>query len=101
MASTSNEPIDWERARQQPFADVDTPDDWPKDVKPMNWQGLRLLGADSKGGLYWDGKKLKSEVKLGRFASLMGVLIAISTFVAAFATSIMAVLDWMRYLDGR
>lgn len=101
MASTSNKPIDWNSARQQPFADVDTPDDWPKDVKPMSWQGMNLLGADGKGGLYWDGKKLRSEVKLGWFANLVGALIAISTFFAAAATISMSVLDLLRYLDGK
>jgi hypothetical protein len=101
MSPTINKPIDWDAARQQPFADVDTPNDWPRDVKPMNWQGMNLLGADGKGGLYWDGKKLRSEVKLGWFANLVGALIAISTVFAAAATISMSVLDLLRYLDGR
>ncbi|MDX0530758.1 hypothetical protein [Sinorhizobium medicae] len=94
-------PVDWEAARRKPFADVETPEDWPEGVKPMSWQGTNLLGADGKGGLYWDGKKIKTEIKLGWAAKLLGVLIAFFTFLAAVATVTMAITDVLRFLDGK
>ncbi|MDW9632137.1 hypothetical protein CN227_15060 [Sinorhizobium meliloti] len=92
--------IDWDAARSKPFADVETPPEWPPEVKPMSWNGLNLLGADGIGGLYWDGKRLKTEIKLSWAAKILGGLIAFFTFMAAVAQVSMAVTDILRYLNG-
>lgn len=66
--------IDWDAVRRKPFADVETPTDWPSNVKPMSWDGTNLLGADGAGGLYWDGKKIKTEIKLSWGAKLIALV---------------------------
>jgi hypothetical protein len=58
-----------------------------------------LLGTDGTCCLYWDGKKIKTEIKLGWVAALIGGLIAFFTFLAAVATVSMAVIDLMRFLN--
>jgi hypothetical protein len=95
-----NNKIDWAASRQHPFAEVETPDDWPKGVKPISWNGMNLLGVGPSGGLYWDGRQVKTEVHLGWGAKVVGVLIAISTLLTAVGTVSMAVTDLLRYLHG-
>ncbi|CAN7398562.1 hypothetical protein LJR235_002385 [Pararhizobium sp. LjRoot235] len=92
--------VDWDAIRGRAFADVETPDDWPEGVRPVNLHGLTLLGVDQARGLYWDGKKLKTEVKLSWAATLIGGLIALFTFFAAVATVVMAVTDILRFMNG-
>lgn len=95
-----NNKVDWDAARRQPFAEAETPDDWPKSVRPLSWNGISLFGVDEKRGLFWDGKRVKTEIKLGWVATLIGGLIAFFTFLAAVATVSMAVTDFLRYLNG-
>ncbi|MBX5175316.1 hypothetical protein HJB77_03265 [Rhizobium lentis] len=92
--------VDWDAARRQPFAEVQTPDDWPESVRPLSWHGMSLFGVDLTRGLYWDGKKVKTEISLGPAAKLLGGLIALFTFLAAAATVSMAVTDLLRFLNG-
>ncbi|XNY07188.1 hypothetical protein ACMFL9_27340 [Sinorhizobium meliloti] len=95
-----NDKVDWDAARRQPFAEVETPSDWQKNVRPLSWHGLSLFGVDETRGLYWDGKKVKTEFTLSWAAKLLGALIALFTFLAAVATVSMAVIDVLRYLNG-
>jgi hypothetical protein len=73
---------------------------WPQGVRPMSWDALGRLGVDDTNQIYWDGKRLKTEVKLGWFASIAAVVLALSTVVAAAATTLMAYTDWQRFLAG-
>ncbi|MGI0525738.1 hypothetical protein [Rhizobium giardinii] len=88
-----NEKVDWDAARRQPFADVETPDDWPKGVRPMSWQGINLLGADGVGGLYWDGKKVQTVTRLGFVERALATAVAVGTVS-------MAIFDAVRYIQG-
>lgn len=92
--------VDWEAARRQPFAETETPDDWPKSVRPLSWNGISLFGVDETRGLFWDGKKVKTDVRLGWAATVLAGLIALSTLLTAAATVSMAVTDIIRYLNG-
>ncbi|MCF3638737.1 hypothetical protein LXM94_01965 [Rhizobium sp. TRM95111] len=80
--------------------DGTAPSHWPKGVGPISWNAFELLGVDDADNLYWDGKRIKTEVALGKAAQLVGGLIALFTFLAAAATVSMAIVDVWRYQAG-
>lgn len=45
-------------------ATAKTPPHWPPDVKILSFTGGDLLGADSTGKLFWDGRPIKVSKKL-------------------------------------
>ena len=80
---------------QYPHARTKTrpPSHWPKDVRPISLKGLDLLGVDSDGKFYWDGKLLetRSHFRLTKVQATFAIL-------AALATIIMAVVDLLRFI---
>ena len=85
--------IDWDAARRQPFADVETPPDWPRDVKPLAWQGINLLGVDDRRNVYWDGQRLQTVAKLGWVERALATAVAVGTVS-------MAIVDLLRFVSG-
>ncbi len=82
-----NVAIDWVKVRKNACAEVETPADWPDDVKPVNWQGINLLGVSQRSNdLFWDGKRVETTKRLANFErSIAGI--------GATAAAILAIVD--------
>lgn len=46
----------WRRLRSRAWSDGHRAPEWPPGVQALSREGLRLLGLDGKGRLYWDGR---------------------------------------------
>lgn len=69
------------------------PDDWPDHVQAISQNGLGLLGIDSEGRLYWDGKRLPT-ITLTRWQKIGAVMLAASAAIAALAATASAIAEW-------
>ncbi|MBV9750122.1 MAG: hypothetical protein JO157_15030 [Acetobacteraceae bacterium] len=49
----------WRRLRGRAWSEGARAPEWPAGVHALSDEGLRLLGLDGKGQLYWDGKPLE------------------------------------------
>jgi hypothetical protein len=58
----------------------------------LSWQNLEKLQIDERENLYWDGRRVSTQVGLRRFELFLVVMTAASTFV-------MALLDVLRYFN--
>jgi len=54
----------WGYRRDHAWCDEDRAPDWPAGVHALSGEGLLLLGLDSKGQLYWDGKPIEVRRRL-------------------------------------
>lgn len=92
MAKEEISAEDWARYRSHPFADVNTPADWPSDVKPISIDGAILLGIGPGNKLYFDGKELefRRTLKLEWWQTLLAA-------IAAFGAGISGLIDWLNY----
>lgn len=77
--------INWERMRTTAFADTETPADWPRDVRPISFNGLALFGIDDQRQLYWNGRPVEIKKLLGLTAwqRLGAVLVTLSAVAGA------------------
>jgi hypothetical protein len=48
----------WRRLRSRAWSDGHRAPEWPPGVHALSREGLRLLGLDDKGRLYWDGRQV-------------------------------------------
>lgn len=46
----------WRRLRGRAWSDGHRAPEWPPGVHTLSREGMRLLGLDSHGRLYWDGR---------------------------------------------
>ncbi len=46
----------WRRLRSRAWSDGHRAPEWPPGVRSLSREGLRLLGLDDQGRLYWNGK---------------------------------------------
>jgi hypothetical protein len=72
---------------------------WPANVRPIGMGEADGLGIDDNGRLHWDGKPVEivgQRLDLTWTQTIIAVLVAIFTAVAAFATSVQA---WTAYHD--
>lgn len=86
----AGEPIDWQRLRQEKFTSYDGPLSWPKDVRPISYEGLTLFGLDKRGHVYFDGERLVVDREL-RLSSFQAFLLSV-TAAGAFASGLVAVI---------
>lgn len=86
--------LDWEHIRRIAIANGNTPDDWPKHVRPISIEGLGLLGIDAQHRLYWDGRPVELRRALTFWQSLGAVAVVISAIVGALASAIQAYVAW-------
>ena len=77
--------IEWERMRATAFADAETPADWPRDVKPVSFNGLTLFGVDGQRQLYWDGRpvEIKKLLSLTAWQRIGTILVTLSAVAVA------------------
>lgn len=54
----------WRRLRSRAWAMGERAPEWPAGVHAVSREGLLLLGLDSKGRLYWDGRPLEARRRL-------------------------------------
>lgn len=85
---------DLEKIRRNPGADGPTPGHWPKGVRCISIDGLSLVGVDSDGKIYFDGKPIAYESKLATPERVMAWIVAVSTFLAAIGTLLQAYFSW-------
>jgi hypothetical protein len=91
------EKTDWEHIRKNFYcASDDKPADWPKNVRPLTFNGISLLGTDENGVLYWDGKIV--EVKKHLYLTKIQSLGAVITVFAAFIGAIVGIVEILKYL---
>lgn len=50
----------WRRLRSRAWSDGHRVPEWPPGVRGLSREGLRLLGLDGEGRLYWDGKPVET-----------------------------------------
>lgn len=61
------------------------PEDWPDGVTPMTLQDLKRLGTDRKNQLYWDGKIVRSPLRLSMPQTVIAVLATLASLATIFS----------------
>jgi hypothetical protein len=75
---------DWGEADDPVSGKEHVSSDWPKGVKPISFDAIGRLGfSEHDGQLYWDGRKVQTETKLGWFERGLAVAVAASSIVIA------------------
>jgi hypothetical protein len=77
--------INWERMRATAFADAEAPAGWPRDVRPISFNGLTLFGIDGQRQLCWDGRpvEIKKLLRLTTWQRIGAVLVTLSAVAGA------------------
>src|SRR5436309_3178126 len=86
-----------EELRAIPLQEIDR-SKWPKTVRSLSLDD-EGLGIDRDGRLYWNGKPVEivgQRLDLTRTQALVGIAIAVFTFIAAVGTAVQA---WTAYHD--
>lgn len=84
---------EWDEILKQPFAEGETPDHWPRQVRAISFNGLSLLGIDRRGRLYWNGTEVKTESRLNWYERVLATL-------ATLGTVSVAVFDAIRFFTA-
>ncbi len=86
---------DWDRIRANKWSPVDTPPNWPTEVRPISQPGLSLFGINpSTNELYWDGSKLITEKRFTTFERGLAIVGLVIAFVGVAATVAQAVIAY-------
>ena len=74
----------------------DSPNHWPKGVRPVSLEGLSYLGVGSDGELHWDGKPIavRKTLDLKPYQIVYAVLTLLVASVGASAAAVSAYVDW-------
>lgn len=86
--------VDWDQLRKAMAARGSGPKEWPSHVRPISLTGVNFLGLDDNGQLYWDGKLIKTEVRLSILQNVGVAITVLSAIVAAIATAVQAYVAW-------
>ena len=92
--------IDWQEVRAQSFAEEAPPPEWPPHLRPLSWKGAALFGMDPRkpDELYWDGKRLVTAVRLGRFERWVAIIVTGSTLSLALTDGVRFVRDVGKFM---
>lgn len=69
----------------------DTPEGWPRGVRPISVDGLDHIGVGGDGSLYWDGKPIVVQRELTlRFWQRAGVVLVTGSAVVAAGAAVVS-----------
>lgn len=83
------------------MSDKQPPDEslWPSDVHGITWDDTGRLGVGSDNRLYWDGKPVVTESRLG-FTTLQKFGAGVTVIAAALGGiyALLKIIDWFNKL---
>ena len=83
-----------EEIRKNPGADGPTLAHWPRDVRSLSIDGLSLIGVDSEGKIYYDGKPIAYQATLAVHERRIAWIIAVFIALGAIGSLIQAYFSW-------